>query len=680
MSPIYAAEIPLCKDTIVYYDGEEAVEENDKQRAAKRRRIQSYATAYLRGESLFISTAQLKGPFDSGWQNPWKRRKRDDIKHSTRRKVTEDAAGKPTLQQRQSSVAPAKRPEPPQTDSNGATPFEPSKKTLPEPIPHGLSESAIPTKDTNEANPLIADRPSSQKNRRVEDWLKNNDSYMPADSAQGSFSSPLANKSPHSRPKKWEHSPTGVAIPPMLDAIVQVAKSFRSTIESTTSTRAQDDKLHVKDVKPDVKQLALGAERSVKSRRSSSWHAGAHEEPTVPLGKTVHAGDPFDGPRADHAVLQTKRTLMPTVDLAASSSHPQQQASSTPDEDKFSHLDVTRTNENRENREASDIESQVLHTAPEKPLPLQVEPLPAISRDQPSPNTTNDLPSAQLPPQPTLRSARSNVTSNGEMLELPLAEVPPSALRVDAIEQPALPVQGQTDTGLSYTHLTKPSALSCSKDADGNGATRAGKNEEPKLYGAMASKVGFAGRASPDRGKCSPAKASSKFRVTKSRKKASFTTSEKCEKSPGSSQGTIKSAMRVAKPATSSETNVNLKSALSHSPGCCEQNDVEQTSLCDLDGVSKVSRTMLAPKGILKSCVSAAVGPSASSGSKQDAQRPGRLDMMEDGSGQFRNDAFDLDAAIDDLGSFLGTWDAETAAVQLSNASGRSCVASETGI
>jgi len=42
-----------------------------KIRAAKRRRIEANAHAYLRGEALSILSAGLRGPFDNGWRNPW---------------------------------------------------------------------------------------------------------------------------------------------------------------------------------------------------------------------------------------------------------------------------------------------------------------------------------------------------------------------------------------------------------------------------------------------------------------------------------------------------------------------------------------------------------------------------------------------------------------------------------
>lgn len=46
---------------------------DDTARAAKRRRIETLGKLYLQGNPLFIASASLRGPFDNGWVNPWKR-------------------------------------------------------------------------------------------------------------------------------------------------------------------------------------------------------------------------------------------------------------------------------------------------------------------------------------------------------------------------------------------------------------------------------------------------------------------------------------------------------------------------------------------------------------------------------------------------------------------------------
>lgn len=67
--PIDYEPPPLAPDDYFYLrsDEEERVEEQE----AKRRRIQLQAQHYLQGGQLFIFSAQLCGPFDGGWVNPW---------------------------------------------------------------------------------------------------------------------------------------------------------------------------------------------------------------------------------------------------------------------------------------------------------------------------------------------------------------------------------------------------------------------------------------------------------------------------------------------------------------------------------------------------------------------------------------------------------------------------------
>ncbi|WEW56897.1 hypothetical protein PRK78_002354 [Emydomyces testavorans] len=56
-------------------------ENDDTSRAAKRRKIERLARDYLEGKPLFIFSASLKGPFNSGWVNPWERSRRPQKDH-----------------------------------------------------------------------------------------------------------------------------------------------------------------------------------------------------------------------------------------------------------------------------------------------------------------------------------------------------------------------------------------------------------------------------------------------------------------------------------------------------------------------------------------------------------------------------------------------------------------------
>lgn len=51
-------------------------------RNAKRQKIEKLAEAYLQGTPLFILSASLKGPFDQGWVNPWRKRRKPERSYS----------------------------------------------------------------------------------------------------------------------------------------------------------------------------------------------------------------------------------------------------------------------------------------------------------------------------------------------------------------------------------------------------------------------------------------------------------------------------------------------------------------------------------------------------------------------------------------------------------------------
>ena len=69
VSPLSAESPPATKDDVYPKVPEERPSENVA-RADKRRRIEMLAKHYLRGNELFIMSAALKGPLD-GWVNPW---------------------------------------------------------------------------------------------------------------------------------------------------------------------------------------------------------------------------------------------------------------------------------------------------------------------------------------------------------------------------------------------------------------------------------------------------------------------------------------------------------------------------------------------------------------------------------------------------------------------------------
>ena len=62
---------------------------DDDARAARRQRIEKLAGAYLQGTPLFILSASLRGPFEEGWVNPWRKKREQRHLHNE----VEESAG-----------------------------------------------------------------------------------------------------------------------------------------------------------------------------------------------------------------------------------------------------------------------------------------------------------------------------------------------------------------------------------------------------------------------------------------------------------------------------------------------------------------------------------------------------------------------------------------------------------
>lgn len=75
---------------------------DDAARDAKRRRVERLAEAHLRGRPLFIASAGLRGPFDQGWRNPWRKERRVVKKVDTKGRGKKSRPGKsPAVQETQ---------------------------------------------------------------------------------------------------------------------------------------------------------------------------------------------------------------------------------------------------------------------------------------------------------------------------------------------------------------------------------------------------------------------------------------------------------------------------------------------------------------------------------------------------------------------------------------------------
>lgn len=81
-SPLLFEPLYTPPEDILYPGSDD--DETPREREKKRLRIETQGQQYLNGRPLFILSAGLRGPFDKGWVNPWRSRKRkyavDDIR------------------------------------------------------------------------------------------------------------------------------------------------------------------------------------------------------------------------------------------------------------------------------------------------------------------------------------------------------------------------------------------------------------------------------------------------------------------------------------------------------------------------------------------------------------------------------------------------------------------------
>ena len=95
VSPIRYDSAPILSEDIVCPGSED--EDDDK--GERNRRIEALATQYLQGRGLFIQSASLKGPLETGWKNPWAKRRKRKRDHEDDLQVysdTRDAQAKHT--------------------------------------------------------------------------------------------------------------------------------------------------------------------------------------------------------------------------------------------------------------------------------------------------------------------------------------------------------------------------------------------------------------------------------------------------------------------------------------------------------------------------------------------------------------------------------------------------------
>ena len=113
ISPLFFEPLYTPPEEILYPGSDEEATPNEREK--KRFRVEIQGQQYLNGRPLFIQSARLRGPFEQGWVNPWRSKKRkyaiDDIRRfpevepQTIQKRSHAEAGPSTAKRRSITVS-----------------------------------------------------------------------------------------------------------------------------------------------------------------------------------------------------------------------------------------------------------------------------------------------------------------------------------------------------------------------------------------------------------------------------------------------------------------------------------------------------------------------------------------------------------------------------------------------
>lgn len=163
-----------------HQSGKHDAEVEAERRTAKRRRIEDHAAAYLRGEPLYIMSAQLKGPFGKSWKNPWAKKKSNRLRvvnqsriaevpetaktsYITVEDVREKGVVLPEVKKRNNALESVNQVDnADQWSSNAVVP----------------PTSPIMTSPCRSLDKATTPKPGEIKSTRIRDWLKTNEKYL----------------------------------------------------------------------------------------------------------------------------------------------------------------------------------------------------------------------------------------------------------------------------------------------------------------------------------------------------------------------------------------------------------------------------------------------------------------------------------------------------------------------
>ena len=627
-------EAPICPDTVVFEQWTDEAEEEARKRAAKRRRVrQEAADCYLREQPVFILSATLKGPFEDGWKNPWARkRQRQDAE--IRETTAKEALWRKSLM---------------------AAAVKADKSVVIDPTP--AHKQPLLSRDEEQKNVFNArshsvqpeDPPSRRSAKKVEDWLRKTED-------QG-----------RSRQIDLPSSPTP-AVNPYFK--VPTAGGYDNPFvipEDDGPTPVQQPKDETKGRGTNgVPSRSPSAEPSQESPRRAELAILEHKRQSVHrIPPSTHLPE-FEYRRPRSRGQQSTKAHTSAREESAAAVVPDPRAP-----------------------EASKIESNgqdLMGAAGKSTIAASDEKStsrPDLSTETSKASTVqHNLPSAQVVAAPNLVAMPSNAQSTEDMLHsVPpvsskeaLAEPDPSEM-----QQAAQEAEKENQPGSHITVEPVPEAVEA--PAASLEKTPVRELETQEMIAAI-KPFDFSTIKKPSKSveeRATPVTVT-KAKKAKEKKKASFALS-----SPSSdgSQRSITAGMKITKAAsrpvlgkTSPKKGV-FGSLDSHVDAFCGDSGKESVVEDSLPSVSAMfgPKKMDPPKSILKSSAVHSTAPmptatnTTSTSAKQDAQQVSEAPAPLVGAAGAvdEDDSFDLDGAMDELGSYLGTWDPDVEANKLAS-------------
>ncbi len=639
-------DIPICEDTTIYEHWNDNEESELEERAKSRqKRRQEAAEIYLRGGEVRLLTASLKGPFEK-WRNPWgkKRQKTEgepglEVPETTAR-LTHPAC----LQTGDIDAGKGSHRDPIDLGDDGVILVHASGPRV-EPL------NPFSAKDRVGNIMLPAQEHSSTK--RVEDWLKTSDVYTRRPrSPAGSSPTPAA------RPPTREGT---VPRPPSSPVRVKLCNNPKEGLEAHEVARLE--------VSKDTPASQSGTSSSVPT----------HESPQ----------------RAEAAIIEQKQkslhTVPPSSNLPAFEyRRPRRVRNSHPLGKQWPGISTSKQVPQMEAITAGLPRGQpdTSPTLPAEPAMPQDTSMsrPALSTMTSKTSTVHNLPSAQVAPAliavPPISSAQSTNDMLQELLSTTRSEVDrrgASKATEDTTSTGIEAFEGdRSEQKIEYKSCEQvASAANEMAAASTHNETPVRELETQEMIAAIKPfDFSTIKKRTPAFARWQSPATATKVQPARSSKRASFAGEHQLS---DDAQKSIKAGMRVKKFTTTLDSEkaapkVPLFEETATGAGLVLNDDLMNESLPSISAMFGGMKAN-APKGILKSsnAISAAPllsGNTASTSTRQEAQMPSgqprpkamEVDLVHE------EDSFDLDAAIDDLGSYLGTWDAEEEATKMAAA------------